>query len=142
MSWRTAMLVLGGVVTLVLGWAAFRAAVATKAEVLETTKIVLEPGGAPTTIASVVQRHDVQAKATQTQLESLSARLGETSSAVITVRNGFFEDRAERLADRAADKVSAPRRSREVWKSVKDRAMQNQREEKPLRDGIQSDLVD
>ena len=52
------------------------------------------------------------------------------------LRDGMYEDRAERLADRAADKVRNARESREVWLKVKARATANQRDKRPLRDGL------
>jgi hypothetical protein len=141
MSWPTAASIVGGIVILTLAWAAFRAAVATKAEVLETTQIVLAPGAAPTTIRDVVQRHDDQARQTQEQLSSLSTRVDNGVTMVVSVRNGLYEDRAERLADRAADKVPDAQRSRAVWQTVKAKAAQNQVEGKPLREGLEQ-LID
>jgi hypothetical protein len=137
LSWGTATGIVGALVAGVLAWAAFRDAVATKAEVRETTQIVLEPGAAPVTIASVVQRHDHQAAETREELQRLGKRVDDTGAITVSVRNGFFEDRAERLADRAADKVPDPRRSREVWQRVKAQAAQNQAEGRPLRDGLE-----
>jgi precorrin isomerase len=65
---------------------------------------------------------------------------GSLAQVVVTVKNGFHEDRAERLADRAADKVRDRTRSRERWKYVKEKALNNLKSKKPARDGLEQYL--
>ena len=67
----------------------------------------------------------------------LKKTVDDAVEVIVTVRNGMYEDRAERLADRVADKIESPRRSRDVWKEVRDKAIDNQERKKPLRDGLQ-----
>jgi len=77
-------------------------------------------------------------------LETTTAKhvevLEKLTPAVAELRESSFDDRAERLADKASDPIRDARRSREIWKSVKARAKANLEAGKPVRDGLETYL--
>lgn len=85
----------------------------------------------------LLKRHDQVLLKQEAEHAVFAEELTEQRDIVVTVKNGFYEDRAERLADRAADKIASPRRSREVWKEVRERALQNLRDRRPIREGLE-----
>jgi hypothetical protein len=100
-------------------------------------QIVLEQGAEPVAIGAVVKASVAHQKTRDAKQEELDRRLAGALDIIVTVKNGMYEDRAERLADRVADKETNPRRSREVWKEVRERAIDNQENKRPLRDGLE-----
>lgn len=138
MSLRTMAAFITGIISIVLvlagGWYSFLLTTATKADLKEHNvdvngiahPVLLQEEKYPIGSAPVVQKHDKEIKTISTTMKAVTDDL-------LTVKNGFIDDRAERLADRAADKVKNKARSREMWKHVKDKAKQNLEEGKPIR---------
>jgi hypothetical protein len=90
------------------------------------------------TVLGVAKISDVQAHDTAAGAHpALQEKLTEVYDVVITVRNGMYEDRAEGLAEQASEKIENPKRSRDVWQEVREKAIDNQVREKPLRDGLE-----
>jgi hypothetical protein len=92
----------------------------------------------------VVENHDADLRAhpvpgTNKGVVEIVAEQQSGYIAAIRVKSAFDDFRAEELADRAADKVTDPRQSREVWKSVKARAKANLEAEppRPVREGLE-----
>jgi hypothetical protein len=138
MSAKTAYKVIMGVITLTLvlagGWYGLLLNSVSQADFedhnIDTREtahpITLEGESGERGLVQVVRDHETKLK-----------ELEKTSDAVASVRDGFFEYRAEQLADQVADKIDNPRRSREVWKQVRTRALSNQEHKKPIREGLE-----
>lgn len=146
MSWRTATIVILAVATGILAVVAFIATLATKADVeahdVDPTAHVIAIRNPyskevePRPLAEIVE--DVQNDVADVKTKVV--KIDEVQDQVSTMQTTVTEDRAERLADRAADRVRNPERKLDVWKRVKARAIQNKRDGKPLREGLE-DLV-
>lgn len=63
----------------------------------------------------------------------LTEQLEEQKQTLTSVQNTVYDDRAERLADLAADRVRDPSKSRSVWRLVKDKARLNLDTGMPIR---------
>lgn len=127
--WAVVLICLGGLIPFV--WQVFGQANALKSDV-DTHNIdrlahelVLEEGAAAVPIAHAVQEHHKEIVG----FKKVRIELGD-------VRDSMNDDRSDRLADRASDRETNPRRSREVWKQVKRRAMSNLKSKKPIREGL------
>jgi hypothetical protein len=98
-------------------------------------EIVLERGADPVPIADAVKAQYAVAQLQERELQ----RLKDGYEIIVIVKTDLDSDRAERLADRAADKIPNPARSREVWKTVHETALENLRTEpkKPIRAGLE-----
>jgi hypothetical protein len=98
-------------------------------------QVVLEKDAEPVPIAAAIRSQHVAAKAHQAEYKELK----QGYDIVATVKIDLDTDRAERLADRAADKIRSPRQSREVWKTVRDRALENLQAnpKRPIRSGLE-----
>jgi hypothetical protein len=75
-----------------------------------------------------------------TEVEAVSKRVATNTTTMVSVKNGFYDDRAERLADRAADKIRNAQRKLEVWQEVKAKALDNLKRDRPIRDGLADKL--
>lgn len=139
MSGKTAIAIFGflvsAIVVLVSGWFAFIGTNATKADLVahdssnKVHEIQIDKDSEPEAMPVVVKRNAVAVR-----------EIVKIKETVITVKNGFHEDRSERLADRAADKVRDPKKSLDRWKKVKRKAMSNLEAKKPIRDGLEDYL--
>ena len=139
---KTIVAILAFVIFLAGGWYAFIASIATKDDLTthdandQVHKVVLEKDARPVPLPEAVQ--DLHAAG-----KSVVKVVQETKTELITVKNGFHEDRAERLADRAADKVKdtsrEPDRKLRRWKRVKAKALENVKAKppRPIRDGLE-----
>ena len=63
----------------------------------------------------------------------LDRTLQEQGASLTEVREAVYDDRAERLADQAADRVKDSNKSRQVWRLVKDKARMNLDTGMPIR---------
>lgn len=90
----------------------------------EAHPIAIEDGVRP--MPELVKNHE---KAFQ----ALSSKLNNTGDTLTKVQDAVYDDRAERLADIAADKVTETARSRQVWSLVKEKARSNLDLGKPIR---------
>lgn len=139
MSPKTIVALVTFIIFLVSGWFAFLMVNATKADLkteltthnasAQAHPIIVDKDSKPVGLPVVVKQQNETLKVVK-----------ENRKVILTVKNGFHEDRSERLADRAADKVRDPKESLERWKKVKRKAMQNLKDEKPLRDGLEDYL--
>jgi hypothetical protein len=135
MSPKTVVGLIAFIIFLVSGWFAFLSVNATKADIVEHNsstlahQIVLRTGESSVPVCTVVKDNHKAIK----EIPTIKA-------ALITVRNGFYEERAERLADRAADKIKGEQQSRERWQQVRARAIKNLEQDKPIRDGLEDYL--
>jgi len=139
MSGKTAVTIFstlaGLIIFLVSGWFAFLSINATKADIdqhdenVVAHKIIIEKDEEAVPIKVVVKEHHRVIK-----------EIPKIKREVVIVKNGFYEERAERLADRAADRVKGERQSRERWKYVRAKAMKNLEQKKPIRDGLEDYL--
>lgn len=75
-----------------------------------------------------------------TDMKKMRERIEDNTEVISEVRDSVYDDRAERLADRAAESVRGKRRSREVWKQVRAKALDNLKKGKPIREGLQDRL--
>lgn len=73
----------------------------------------------------------------QKDIMKVKNKVDEIDDQVGAVQDTVVIDQAERLADRAADRQRHPERKIRTWKYVKERAIQNRKEGKPLRDGLE-----
>ncbi len=155
MSAKTAYRLFWGVVIAVIflmgGWYSFLATAASKADIenhdvdvnASEHPIKLHKDAHPIGMKQVVKRHDEEIAKVNGGLKDLQNEVKETKDAIITVKNGFHEDRAERLADQAAKKVRDADAKLERWQHVKRKALQNLKAEpkpKPIRDGLEQYL--
>ena len=135
MSGKTALSLIAFIIFLVSGWFAFISANAMESDLAEHNEsnqaheIVVEEGAEPMPLSKVVKEHHKVIK-----------MVAKNTEVIVSVKNGFYEDRAERLADRAADKIEDASRSRERWKQVKQKAMRNLEAKKPIREGLEDFL--
>jgi hypothetical protein len=137
MAWKLA----GAILVFFIGsgalWTAFGLATVEGLSDHNTAKaahqVVLEKDTEPVSMATAVKAQ----YAVQRSNDEIHARLEEGYDIVVTVKLDLDTDRAERLADRAADKIQNSTRSREVWKTVRDRAMENLQARKPIRSGLE-----
>lgn len=127
--WAIVAISLGGLIPFV--WQVFGQANAFKSDVMAHNvdmlahEVVLEDGAAAVPIAHAVQNNHKEIVG----FKDVRIELGN-------VRDSMNDDRSDRLADRASDRETNPRRSREVWKHVKRRAMSNLKSKKPIREGL------
>jgi hypothetical protein len=96
-------------------------------------QVILEKNAEPVPMAAAVKATYQAQKDHQGEYEQLK----QGYEIVHTVKLDLDTDRAERLADRAADKIQNSARSREVWKTVRDRAMENLSARRPIRSGLE-----
>ena len=68
---------------------------------------------------------------------NLSVQLNETQTSLERVQNAVYDDRAERLADVAADKERDPQKSRQIWRQVKEKARLNLDSGLPIRHDLE-----
>lgn len=135
-SWKTASSIILTVMLLVTGWGAYVTSLATDKDIKlheqhpESHKMIVVEGGPLKSLPQVIREHDVNVR-------SLETRVNAQEDVIVTVRNGFFDYRAEELADRAADKIKSRTRSREVWKRVKAKALDNLENKRPIREGLE-----
>jgi len=136
MSWKTGLSIVLTVGIVVMGWGAYVTSLATDKDIKSheqhpeshqmkvTEKSPLKP------IPDIIRKHD-------RDVNELKNRVDAQEGVIITVKNGFFDYRAEELADRASDKIKHRKRSREVWKQVKEKALNNLENKKPIREGLE-----
>jgi hypothetical protein len=72
-------------------------------------------------------------KSHEKSFRNLSEQLHDTREALTKVQNAVYDDRAERLADLAADRVKDSTKSRYVWRLVKEKARLNLDTGMPIR---------
>jgi hypothetical protein len=133
--------VIGTVLTLFIGsgaaWTIFGLATIENLSDHNTAKaahqVVLKKDTEPVPMADAVKAVHIA----QTTHHAEFQQLKEGYDIVVTVKLDLDTDRAERLADRAADKIENSSRSREVWKTVRDRAMENLQARRPIRSGLE-----
>lgn len=137
MSWKTGISILLTVGLVVAGWGSYVTSLATDKDLRsheqhpETHEMRVSEDGPLTPIPDVIKDHEKCVRKLENKVET-------QGGAIITVKNGFFDYRAEELADRAADKVKNSKRSREVWKQVKAKALENLEKKRPIREGLEN----
>ena len=135
MAPKTVIALIGFIIFIASGWYGFLSLNATKSDVtshnknLQAHKVLLEGETKAKPVSAILEQHHKVIK-----------EIPEIKSTVIKVKNGFYEERAERLADRAADKVRGERQSRERWKQVRAKAMKNLENDRPIREGLEDYL--
>jgi len=72
-------------------------------------------------------------KSHEKTFKHLVDQLDEQKRSLTKVQDSVYDDRAERLADVAADKVRDPVKSRQVWRLVKEKARLNLDTGMPIR---------
>lgn len=149
MSWKTAIGLIVAIGTLLLGWIAFVQKLATADDInghnldqaAHPIEVKDEDGDKVVkSLPSCVKEQVVVQRSVSRKISSVESTVKDNRKGIIIVKNGFYEDRAERLADRAADKVQGRIRSRERWKYVKEKALDNLRNGKPAREGLEDYL--
>jgi hypothetical protein len=139
MSGKTAIAIFSSIFMVILflvsGWFAFLATNATKADLVvhdkdsQAHQIKLDKDSPPVPMATVIKENHIALQ-----------KVDKIEGDVITVKNGFTDYRTEDLADKAAAKVRDPERKVQRWKQVRDRAKQNLKAGKPIRDGLEDYL--
>jgi len=137
MAWKVVGSILGFFVASGALWTALGLAKVQDLSDHNTTKtahqVVLEPGQEPIPMARAVREQHKAQKKYRADIEELK----QGYQVIVTVKLDLDTDRAERLADRAADRVRSPQRSREVWKTVRDGALENLRAGRSIRAGLE-----
>lgn len=138
LSWKTASAIATAIVAGAVAWTVFTASLARKSEItehdlsLESHPIVLSPDAAPISQGRLLVKHD------QAQNE-MRDTLDKLQTTVLSVRNGFFDARAEDFAYRVVDKMpdTIPYRQRqERFEQVKARVRANLEADRDIRDGL------
>jgi hypothetical protein len=151
MSAKTAYRAVYGLIALGIflggGWYFFLATAATKADIAEHNldpsasehPIKLHKDAHPIGIVQVVKKHENEIATVNGGMEKLKQEVVASKKIIITVKNGFHEDRAERLADQAAKKVRGADAKLERWQQVRHKAMSNLKAKpaRPIRDGLE-----
>lgn len=139
MSWRTAIGILIAVSSIVIAWTVFASSNATKSDVSnhnispDAHPIILDKDEPPVPMSKCI-------KDVATGVRKLDTQVKKSHKVMVKVKNGFYEDRAERLADRAVEKIRDPTRSRRKWKAVKEQAIKNLEDDNPIRQGLEDEL--
>lgn len=130
MGWRLVWVLLAALFTTGTLWTVFGIATVQNLNEHNTSpqahSVVLHEGATAVPMGEAVVQHQRVLDAQGKKLEIIA-----------TVKIDLDTDRAERLADRAADKIENSARSREVWKTVRDAALENLRARKPIRSGLE-----
>ncbi len=147
----SAVAVIGWLIGVAQGWVQWETENAEKADIKahdaapSAHLVVLQDhDGHPTPpqpIATVVKIHDKAIKEMPAQLEAVKEQAGETHEIVITVKNGFYDQRAEEFGRRAVDKMpegTSRRRLAERYEQVKDSARDNLESGKPIHKGMEA----
>lgn len=146
MSWKTAIAIIGAIVTGAAAWTVFTATLARKADIdqhdLSGTAhpIELVPGEPLVPMPALLKAHEQYRRTYIASFQKLEAKVDEQGKAIVNVHEDMNEDRSERIADRIADKVKDARASREVWQRTKEKALSNLSAGRPIRDGLDSAL--
>lgn len=144
MSWRTALSVVLAIVVGATAWTVFTATLARKSELDQhdmsgaAHPIVVAPGEEPMPMPQMLRQHERVGKQLTAAVTQLAQKVDDQGRAIDQVQQSMNESRAETLADRAADKVRDAQRSRDVWQSVRAKALRNMNAGLPAREGIDS----
>lgn len=131
MSWKTAAAIIAAIVVGMLTANTFIASLARSSDLAAHDRA-----------SSAHPSHPKHAEVDE-MIKPLQAKVDETSTAVITVQNGYYDQRAEDLAYRAVEKMPrrTPTRHRiERFKQVKAHAKANLKAEVDIRTGIDGPL--
>jgi len=144
MSWRTAVSIISAIVAGAVMWTVFTATLTRRSELDAhdannmAHPVVVSPGDEPVSMPVLLKQHDRTGKQLTTAVAQISQKVDAQGHAIEQVQQSMNEARAETLADRAADKVKDAQRSRDVWQSVRSKAMRNLNAGLPAREGIDS----
>lgn len=147
MSWKTALGIAGFIVAGAVAWTVFTASLATKAEAsehnlsIDAHPIVLVPGQPPVSMPRLLAQHEQAQAEMKESVTKLTEVVGKNERVVASVRNGFYEQRAEDLAYRIVDKLptNTPNRQRlETFQRVKEQAKANLEDEHDIRQGLEN----
>jgi hypothetical protein len=133
MSWKTAVTVIGFVVVVMLTWNTFSATLARSSD-LKAHNEAKDAHEEHPKHADRIHRAEVVE-----MVEPIKEKVERTEERVITVQNGFYEQRAEDLAYRAVEQMpkTTPARQRiRRFEQVKRKAKTNLKEGKDIREGI------
>ncbi len=136
MSWKTFGAGAVAIALVVLWWGEYDAGTVKAAD--------LVAHDAATTAHAVLHTDPVKKAEVEAMIKPIVEQARATSKTVITVQNGFFEQRADDLAYRAIDAMPervTPRAKVRRFDSVKKRALANQKAARDIRDGIDVDLL-
>lgn len=131
MSWKTAVAILLSVVMAMLWWNRFSGSLASS-EQLDTH------------IAQSDKVHQELRDEVTNAVKPVKAKVDDTETAVIEVKNGFYEQRAEDLAYRVIENNPpslTPRQRVERFEAVKRKAVENQKAGKDIRTGIDAPVL-
>ncbi len=138
MPWKTAGAVLVAGATVMLWWGKYDAGTVKAADLDAHDASELAHADHPRHADRIHKAEVVE------MIAPLREKVEATEKVVITVQNGFFEQRAEDLAYRAVDAMpakSAPRARIRRFDTVRKRALSNQKATRDIRDGIDVDLL-
>jgi hypothetical protein len=145
MSWKTAWAAIGTIVAGAVAWTVFTATLSRKADLgahdlsVDAHPITLTQGEAPASMPRLIVKHEQDHRQIVQDVAKLESKVNTNGGALTTVRNGFFDQRAEDLAYRAVDqlpKTVPPRQRVETWNRIKSRAKANLEAERDIRDGL------
>ncbi len=149
MSWKTVVSVFGSVVVVIVGALAWMASLSTKADAAEhNVSLVAHPVDlddnekTPPVPLPVVAKASIKKNAMQDRrLDVVEAKATDNGNVIVTVKNGFYEDRATNLGYKRVKQLpkSTPyRRKKAEFERVKKRAMENQKDsKKDIHDGLE-----
>ena len=148
MSWKTALSVIGAIVVGAVAWTVFTASLATKADANIHN---LSPRAHPVDLddntntpeipvsevaKAVVQKDELQ----DARLTAVEEKTQVNEKIIVTVKNGFVEQRAEDVAHKRVEKMpsSTPyRRKKAEFDRVKNRVVKNLEKDKDIYDGLE-----
>lgn len=133
MSWKTAVTAITFVVIGMMGWNTFSASVVRSADLAKHNGDPAAHGKHPAHADHIRKSEVVQ------MIEPLKQQVADTEKAVIVVRNGFYDQRAEGLAYRAVDNLpetTGPRRRIQRFEEVRRTAKGNLEAGRPIRTGL------
>ena len=148
MSWRTVCAIIGVIVFGVVGAMVWMASLSTKADAsAHNVSLVAHPvdlddnDDTPAVPLPEAAKESVKKDATQDRrLDTVEAKAKDNGGVIVTVQNGFYEQRADQLGYKRVKQMTknAPYlRKKTEFDRVKKRAVENQKSGKDIHDGLE-----
>jgi hypothetical protein len=137
MSWKTAVAIAGAIVMGMLAWNTFSASLARSSDLKAHDTSEVAHTDHPKHADRIHKTEVVE------MIKPLKEQVESTAETVVTVQNGYYDQRAEDLAFKAVEKMprAAPSRQRiERFERVKRKAKANLKAKRDIREGIDDPL--
>lgn len=149
MSWKTAVSVISVFIVGAVAWTVFTAGLSTKADAsAHDTSVVAHPVDlddnekTPAVPLPEAAKAGIKKDAAQDRrLDVVEAKAEDNGNVIVTVKNGFYEQKAEKLAHKRVKQLpknTSYGRKKIEFDRVKKRAMENQKDpKKDIHDGLE-----